>query len=174
MIRKNKRLISCFQSRLFCSKKENNKTFEKVDNKFNIERIDKLAQIKMEEEEESAQQKYSEFFTKQIKDQEAVRRKDDRQAYDIINKGSVTIDSLKKIVLQRNFFNRKTKSENSEITKDLKENINQLNREIDMEILEKINIKEPVALYEIDLHNFNNYKSLDKILKAYFLFSVFF
>ena len=165
MIEKNKlllRILFPHRVKYFCEKGKN--SFTQPDKNLESE----LKKIIKEEEEESAQDKYKEF-NQIIKDQEAMRRKEDFDVYNLIQNSKIPFKDIQKLVLQRNFFKKKkeTKFELQE-DKDMKDELDNLN----LEILDKLNIKEPVALFEMDLETFATYKNLDSMLKLYSLITI--
>jgi len=113
-----------------------------------------------EKEEESTQEKYKEYFIKNLKEEEAIRRGVDQEFYNQLKNNKLSPSKFTSLLMKRNFL--KFKEENYKPKND---------EEISIKDLQELKIEEPITLYEIDLNSVTQYKKLDHLIKAYsFLF----
>jgi hypothetical protein len=141
--------------------------------KFQLESKSKrnLDKIIKEEEEESAREKYIEF-TKILKTQDAIRRKEDIEISKVLKNPILSYVSLRSVLMQRNFLKKKNFENDSE--EKIKSGNNMKKFEINLKNLEKFNFnfKEPITLYELDVESIEIFRKSRPLFKTYFFLSV--
>jgi hypothetical protein len=152
-IRGNRKIVK-LAKKLFSESPKNNTQREnlKMEQKFTFEK-----------EEESAQEKYKDYFIKNIKEEEALRRSVDQQFYDQLKKNSLSPTKFSSLLIKRNFLKFKEENFKQDEVK-----------EINLKDLDDLNIEEPITLYEIDLNSVTQYKKLDSLIKNYSILFVLF
>jgi hypothetical protein len=129
-----------------------------------------LDQIIKEEEEESASEKYKEF-TKNLKTQDAIRRKEDIEITKVLKNPKVSYISLRSVLMQRNFLKKRNFDSESTENKKVERQVN--NFEVNLKTLEKFNInfKEPITLYELDVESVEILRKSRPLFTTYFILS---
>ena len=150
--------------KLFCERIKINTTANKfkMTNEEGTNVTQKNRNIFEEEEEESAQEKYKEF-SKTLKNEEAAKRKEDFEVNKILTDKNVNVKEIPRMILKRNFLLNKVNP-----VEPKKSNV-----EINIDILNKLNLKEPKALYEMDLVTLKAFKGNHNLFLGFGAISLF-
>lgn len=119
-----------------------------------------------EEDKEDIKEKYKDFNISHIRDQEAQNRRNDINTFNkmksIFKTDPTKIGTLQQSLLQTNFLRKR---------KDIIDD-NLAPLEIDKNILDTLNIDEPILLYEINSDSLAEINQLLKLTKLYMVFMI--
>ena len=152
-IRENRKIVKLAKKLLSESSKNNTQR----------ENLKKERKFPFEKEEESAKEKYKDYFIKNIKEEEALRRSVDQEFYDQLKKNSLSPTKFASLLRKRNFLKFKEENFKQDEVK-----------EINLKDLDDLKIEIPITLYEIDLSSVTQYKKLDSLIKNYSILFVLF
>lgn len=141
-------------------KKPNNENDSSTDAKSIID-IEK--KFPFEKEEESIQEKYKDYFVKNMKKEEAFRRGKDQEFFNQLKKNKLPPTKLSSLLLKRNFL----KFNEEKIT-------TQEEKVIELKDIEDMKIEDPITLYEIDLNAVTMYKKLENLVRNYTILALLF
>ena len=152
--------------KLFCEKIKINTTANKFkmrnEEATNIPHKNNNTRLFQEEEEISAQEKYKEF-SKSLKNEEAAKRKEDFEVNKILSDKKINVNEIPRMILKRNFLLNKINP-----VEPKKSNV-----EINIDILNKLNLKEPIAIYEMDLVSLKAFKGSHNLFLGFGASSIF-